>query len=292
MKRILFLLLCVLIVYSGYAQNPDGKDEMILLKPEQKSKSDSSKIKIIRDSIYIFQSKPVSELFMIGKNSYKKGNKKSNGQSRPFKGHWSGFNYGFVTFTKLSDTWKDIELDWSHSFAMQFNFLKYSINLSARNNFGLVTGMGFEYQRLRFNKNDISLIKADGDLTIIHPTDIYPEIASIKRSCFKNLYLTIPILFEVQFPACSRKRAYVSGGIMGGLRLHSKTKIVYDDKDGDKHRKKNKGDFNVTPFKADFIAKIGYRSLNFWGSYTLNHMFKAHKAPKAHPYTIGIGLSF
>ena len=291
MKQILFLL-CVFIVFSGYAQQPDGKDELIILKPEQKNKPDSSKIRILRDSNHIFQSKPVSELFMIGKNSYKKGNKNPFGQYIPFKGHWSGFNYGFVTFAKIPDGWKDMELDWGHSFAMQFNVLKYSINLSNRNNFGLVTGLGLEYQRLRFNKNNVSIIKEDGDLTIIHPTNIYPEIASIKRSSFKNLYLTVPLLVEVQFPAHCSRRMYVSGGVMGGLRLHSKTKIVYEDKDGDKHKKKNKGDFNMIPFKADVLAKIGYNNLNLWGSYTLSNMFKADKAPKLHPYTIGLGISF
>lgn len=41
-----------------------------------------------------------------------------------------------------------------NSFVMQFNVFQQSINLVPRNNFGIVVGLGLEYQRLRFdNKN-------------------------------------------------------------------------------------------------------------------------------------------
>ena len=81
-----------------------------------------------------------------------------------------------------------MELDWSHSFAMQFNVFKHSINLVHRNNFGIVWGAGFEYQRLRFENNYSSVTWADHQLI---PIDLHEndKIASVKRSSFKTFYL-------------------------------------------------------------------------------------------------------
>ena len=64
---------------------------------------------------------------------------------------------------------------------------------------------------------------------------------------------------------------------MGGVRLHSKTKVVYKDSSGDKHKKKEKNNFNMVPFKADLVGRVGYKRLSLWGSYTLTNMFKSDK---------------
>lgn len=272
---------------------PDNLPELKSIPKEQFTAQDTNQMKIIGDTENEPKQKTVSELFIIGKGTYKKGGASgSANQMRAFKGHWSGFSYGFVNFTEVPDNMKGLELDWGHSFAMQFNLLKYSINLVPRNNFGLVTGVGLEYQRLRFNNDNFSIAKKDGDIVPVIPTDVYPNIKSITRSTFKNLYLTIPLMMEVQFPAKNTNRMYVSAGFMGGLRMHSKTKIVYKDQDGDKVKKKGKGNFNMVPFKADAIARIGYRGVNVWGSYTLTNMFKNSDIPDIHAYTIGLGVTF
>lgn len=294
MKPILFLL-CSLLSLPVFSQSKDALDkdqELLIITADQTSPQDSSKIKIFRNSENKHRENTINEIFIIGKNAYKRGNRNPMGRYIPFKGHWSGFNYGFVNFANLPKEWDNLELDWTHSFAMQFNPLKHSINLASHNNFGLVTGLGLEYQRLRFNNDNISIVKSNGKLDVVYPLDENPNIHRIKRSTFKNLYLTIPLLMEVQFPKRNTKRMYLSGGIMGGLRIHSKTKIVYTDNDGDTHKKKDKGDFNMVPFKADVIGRIGYRGINVWGSYTLTNMFKSNSAPDLHLYTVGLGATF
>ena len=79
---------------------------------------------------------------------------------------------------------------------------------------------------------------------------------------------------------------------MGWVRLHSKTKVVYKDSSGDKHKKKEKNNFNMVPFKADLVGRVGYKRLSLWGSYTLTNMFKSDKGPELHAYTVGIGVTF
>lgn len=294
MKIILFLF-CFCLVSQLQAQTStdslNQKKELQLITPGRSVTQDTSKIKVLRDSAYQQKENNVSELFSIGKNAYKKGQVPPTGYYTSFKGHWNGFYYGFINYAHLPEAWKKLQLDWSHSFAMQFNFCKYNINLSKHNHYGLITGIGIEYQRLRFNNDNISLRKSEGNLEIIYPLQEYPDINKIKRSTFKNLHLTVPILMEVQFPAKASRsnRMYVSGGIMGGIRMHSKTKIVYKDEDNNKHKKKNKGNFNMGPFKADVIARIGYKKINIWGSYTLTNMFESKDL---HLYTTGLGLTF
>ena len=288
--KIILLLLCSLYMTSLSAQNKG--QEIIISNP--KPVRDTSEIIILRDKkSHAPKENSVSELFIAGKNAYRKGRAASRNQFRPFTGHRSGFNYGFVNFTNLPDAWKSLKLNWSHSFAMQFNLCKYSINLTPRNNFGMVTGLGLEYQRLRFDNDYVSIAKTTGGIEIQDIRHLYDNLFTVKRSSFKVLYLTIPLLAEVQFPASKNtKRMYVSGGFMGGVRMHSKTKIVYKDENGDKYKKKKKGDFNMVPFKVDVVGRIGYRNLNVWGSYTLTNMFSLDDGPGIHTYTVGLGLTF
>lgn len=292
MKIILFLF-CISIVFPLRAQKSgeflNHTKTIRLTSPEYNTAKDSTYTLRSTDSLQ--KTNNVSELFGIGKKACQKGPANPMGRYASFKGHWSGFYYGFVNIAKLSECWNDLELDWNRSFAMQFNAFKYNINLSKRNHFGLVTGLGLEYQRLRFNNNYITIEKSNNDLNII---DLHEQLetGSIKRSSFKNLYLTIPLLLEIQFPAKHSKKMYVSGGIMGGVRMHSKTKIVYEDNEGNKHKQKKKGNFNTTPFKADAIARLGFKNINVWGSYTLTNMFYAENTPDLHLYTVGVGLSF
>lgn len=235
----------------------------------------------------------VSELFAVGEKTYKKANLENYST---FKGHWKGFHFGFMNFANLPDGWEDMELDMGSSFSMQFNFANYSVNLNSRGNIGLVTGLGIEYQRFRFSDENTTLIKEKGNTIPVHVQDIYTEdnIDHVQRSSFKNLYLTIPFIFEVQFPAAkaAKKRIYASAGFMGGVRMHSKTKIVYRDSDDDKRKEKMKGNFHVVPFKVDVTGRIGYRNINIWGSYTLTNLFKSNTMPDLKVYTLGFGLLF
>lgn len=275
MKAILFLA-CMLAALSAFPQTPRDTTGGNGNNSEGKAKGMS-----------------VSELFAVGEKTYKKANLENYST---FKGHWKGFHFGFMNFANLPDGWEDMELDMGSSFSMQFNFANYSVNFNSRGNIGLVTGLGIEYQRFRFSDENITLIKEEGNTIPVHVQDIYTEdnIDHVQRSSFKNLYLTIPFIFEVQFPAAkaAKKRIYASAGFMGGVRMHSKTKIVYRDSDDDKQKEKMKGNFHVVPFKVDVTGRIGYRNINIWGSYTLTNLFKSNTMPDLKVYTLGFGLLF
>lgn len=259
------------------------KKKKIYIYTEEQSTSDQN-----------FSEDSNPEIEILGKNHYKRSFGSHHGY-RNFDGHWCGFYFGFVNFANADySLYPDrndefMDLDYGKSFVMQFNVFQQSINLVPRNNFGLVVGLGLEYQRLRFSDKNRS-VKLDDHNRII-PWELNPDW-NVKRNSFKVLYLTVPLLMEVQFPAKYRKSMYVSAGIMGGIRLHSKTKVVYNNVNGNKKKDKVSDDFSMIPVKADVVARIGYHNLNVWASYTLTEMFKSGKGPELHPYSIGFGVSF
>lgn len=228
----------------------------------------------------------VSELFVIGKKTYQE-------DYTPFKGHSRGFHVGFMNFAHLPEMYDGMKLKGSGSFTFQFNIFNHNIGLNKRNNIGLITGLGLEYQRFRLDNSDYTLAKIDGATSLVNAKERYSDIESVKRSSFKNLYLTIPLMLEVQFPASkyASKRFYVSGGFMGGVRMHSKTKVVYHNTNHKIEKQKQKGNFNVVPFKVDAIARIGYSKISIWGGYTITNLFKDKNLTDLNVYTIGFGLN-
>ena len=103
--KILLAIILIFPIFNIVAQNPVqpkdstvGKDELIIISPEKKVHSDTSELMIIRDSSQKHKEANISELFIIGRNAYKRGHICKNDQYPPFEGHWSGFYYGFVNF--------------------------------------------------------------------------------------------------------------------------------------------------------------------------------------------------
>ncbi len=267
MKTIL-LFLCLLIVSAGFSQTPQNN----------------------RDTTKQKNAQSVAELFAIGKKTYQKDDIPFKGY---FKGHSRGFHVGFMNFANLPEKYNGMKLNGSGSFTFQFNIFNHNIGLNKRNNFGLITGLGLEYQRFRFDNADYTITKIDGTTSLIKNKEKYNDIESVKRSSFKNLYLTIPLMLEIQFPASkyAEKRFYVSGGFMGGIRMHSKTKVVYHNTNNKKEKEKHKGNFNIVPFKVDAIARIGYGKISLWGGYTITNLFKDKNLTDLNIYTIGFGLN-
>ena len=216
-------------------------------------------------------------------------------ESRPnkFRGHWNGFYFGFVNFgkTNYSKYGGDdfMELDWASSFTMHFNFAKFSFGLSPRQRFGIFTGFGLDYSRLCFD-GDITVRRKKGEmLHAVALSDL--GIEEVKRSTFKALYLTIPLMLEKQIPAPHWKRFYVSTGFIGGIRLHSKTKVVYTSEKGNKRKLKENGSYGMVPFKVDHTLRVGYRGVCIWGNYSLTNMFNKNRAPELRPFAVGFGIT-
>mgnify|MGYP000923731005 FL=1 len=163
--------------------------------------------------------------------------------------------------------------------------MQYSIGLGS-DKVGLVTGMGLEFNNYHFS-NPISLKIEDG-ITTVDSSYINADYR-VDKTKLSTTNLTLPLLLEFQIPTGEKKhRIYMSAGIIGGLRLGSHTKVVYDD--GDKRKDKNRGDFNIATFRYGFTARMGYRAIRLYANYYPVQLFEKDKGPEVYPFSVGLVL--
>ena len=206
------------------------------------------------------------------------------GHNPKFKGHWSGFEMGINTFVNANyDGYSPNFMDLNHnkSFEAGINFLQYDIGLQRNlTNIGIVTGLGLTLNDYRVS-NDNTIENFDG---VVRPVDLDPN--GLSKSKLSTSFLTLPVMMEFQFPVSGHcKPFYVSGGVIGGLKLGSHTKVKYH---GDKS--KNHDDFNINPFRYGTTVRIGYRGINLFGTYYFSDFFRSGRGPEINPFTIGIVL--
>lgn len=205
-----------------------------------------------------------------------------------FKGNWAGIELGFNGYAKedySNYTVKNfMDLRTIKSINFRLNLVQIDLGIQkAKNNMGFVTGLGIESKNFRF-ENRYTLQNIEG---VTQPEPITHD--RLKKSKLHVLYVTAPILFEMQFPTQSNNRFHVSAGLEGGFRLSSHTKIKYNDGDGWK-KSKNRNSFNLNDFKLDAQLRIGYQRTHIFFSYALIDLFEKNKGPKLTPITIGINF--
>jgi len=236
-----------------------------------------------------------------------------------FNGHWAGFDIGFngyvnpdfnMNFSKENEY---LDLRMEKSIAVNLNFFEQNIPLSKNHKWGIVTGLGLNFNDYRFMRPT----RLSMDSSAIEGY-LYDDI-SIRKSKLSAYYLALPVLFEFQTaPAYHKNGFHINTGVVIGARLSSHTKVYYnelntpyfltqfvpDPEDPDQGhyetvytsvspndpKEHHYGDWFLQPFKFDATVRIGWNFLNFWANYSLNTMFREGKGPELYPWSAGITL--
>lgn len=206
-----------------------------------------------------------------------------------FSGHWSGVGVGFNMFFNpdyseySSDFMKN---DIFRSNSTYINLIQQSIGLQRnRNTIGLVTGLGLCLQSYRLDRNTTIQMT---DAGLIEPRLLYFD--KNQKSKLSIFSLMVPLLSEFQIPVNHYKnRIYVSGGLYGGVRLSSHTKIKYR-LERKKEKLKTPGHYYLQDLKYGLMVRAGYRSVHLFATYELVPLFRDHKGPGLTPVTFGITL--
>jgi hypothetical protein len=208
---------------------------------------------------------------------------------KEFKGHWAGFEFGLNNYVdkdlSISRTPENefMDVNTGKSWNFNLNFAQYSAGFGT-DHIGIVTGMGFEWSN--YHLNDSSIQKLDGEIA----ARVIPE--STTKNRLQTTYLTIPLLIEVQFPGKDRDdRAYLSAGVIGGVKLFSHTKIKYVE-DGIDRKEKIKSDYYLSPLRYGFTARAGYKALKLYVNYYPTPLFMANRGPELYPVAAGLVVSF
>ena len=253
--------------------------------------SDTTKIGIGDKDISIVEDDEGTSIKVTDSEDDQEKSEKSEKKKKKFKGHWSGFEFGINNFVddnfSMDRTAGEqfMDLNTGRSWNFNWNIKQYSIGLGS-NRFGIVSGLGLEFNSYHFD-GDNNIQKIDG---YIVSKDDYPS--PLEKSKLKTTFLRVPVMLELQLLNAKRsKRLYISGGVIGGLKLGSSSKVVYKE-DGKKQKDKIHDDFNINPLRCGLTARIGYRNLNLFGNYYLTPFFEKDNDPELYPITVGLAFSF
>ncbi|MGQ9621015.1 MAG: outer membrane beta-barrel protein [Bacteroidales bacterium] len=205
---------------------------------------------------------------------------------RIFKGHWAGIEIGFNNL--LSDDYSfvlpdDIDYMTLHSgksTCFNLNFAQQSLGFTRR--VGLVTGLGLNWNNYHFDGNNNIVKGSDGRIVMLDPGE------PLKKSKFTTVYLTLPVMLEIQIPTDS-KQINLSGGVIGAVKLGSHSKMVYENGD----RVKSDDDFSLNMLRYGVTARAGFENINLYATYYPVSLFKSGKGPGGYSlYPFEIGFAF
>jgi len=287
MKKITFVLFTLLITLGIYAQETDST----LVEMKEELNNDTTNIRFKRKTVKIIEEEEGTKILVQKKENCEKSI--WNDDEKRFKGSWSGFSVGMSNYLdkdfSLSRTTDNefMDLNTGKSWNMNLNFAQYSINL-INNKFGIVTGLGLEWNYYRFDNNNT--IQKNDEGVIVEDASTYAGM-NIQKSKLSTTYATVPILLEFHSSADQNKGVVVSAGVIGAIKIGSNTKIVYKE-EGDENKDKKRDDYNLSPLKYGLTARIGVGDWLIYGNYYLTSLFEKDKGPELYPFSIGIALSF
>ncbi len=209
-----------------------------------------------------------------------------------FEAHWAGVEVGLNNYLTpdlslvLPAGQEFMDLNTGKSWNWNLNIADFGIPLGT-SYVGIVSGLGFEFINYNFDGQN-SIMKDLDNGQIIEYIPSYAE--SISKSKMNITYITAPLLLEFQIPAGKHDRIHVSAGVIGGLKLWSNTKIKYRES-GDKSKEKNKSDYNLSPLRWGFTARVGYEEVSLFANYYMTSLFKPNTGPELYPFTIGIAIT-
>lgn len=213
--------------------------------------------------------------------------KKSDLGRRHFRGHWSGLELGlnnYVTSTSSMVLPSDINyMNLNSGKSINFNLNLPQISIGFTRHVGLVTGLGINWNNYRFEGNNSIEKDSAGMIGPLTPNGI------LKKSKLATVYLTLPLLLEMQLPV-ENHHFNVAAGFIGALKLGSHTKMVMEGA----HDIKSYDDFNLNLLRCGATARIGYGNIQVYGTYYLTPLFEKGMGPGGYdlfPFEIGISLS-
>jgi len=210
-------------------------------------------------------------------------------KKKKFKPNFAGVELGLNNYVtpdfdmNLPANASYMDLNTGKSWNVNLNILEYGLGLGT-DKIGFVTGLGFEMTNYVFDFQNSIAKDVNGDIMEYIPLDA----GNIVKSKFNMTYLTAPLLLEIHIPT-GRKYIHLSGGLIGGVKIASNTKIKYEIS-GQKSKEKDKGDFNLAPLRYGATVRVGYRAIKLFANYYFTPLFSENSGPELYPFSIGLSL--
>ncbi len=279
MKALYALIALFFLGYVSYAQE---ETEEVLDPTETENESDTMKMKFGKTQVLVINKTPDPD-------SSDTDDEDEPGKKRKSEAHWAGLDVGFTLLmdqnreNSFSDNpyWKN---DAAKSQVWNLNLLEKKFNFGTPY-VGLTTGLGFSFASVAFRDNFLIESTSDSVYAVMDTANVY------SKNKLKASYLTIPLLLEFNTSADKDKSFYLAAGVVGGVRLTSKTKRQ-GEFDGKEFKEKVKGPFSLNPFKVDAAVRLGYANWGVFANYSLLPLFDKGKTVDLYPLTFGLSLNF
>jgi len=280
----------------------EGED--VVIADEGAAAKDTSVIRI-GDNVLVIEDTDDETVIRIGKKNVRiteegqndsRGNEDSSDyhyrshNDDAFRGHLGGFELGLNSygegFWNTSLEAEDGYLDLNSSKSIAFNIISPGVSLGITKRFGLVASLGLNFNNYRFSGNNSVSVDEDGILMPVFP----PLSVNYEKSKLATLYAVLPVMLEGQIPVTHSSSVNIGVGVIGGVKLGSHTKAVYNE-DG-KQKVKNRDDFSLNLLRYGVTARVGYEMLQVYSTCYLSPMFEKGKGPELYPFEVGIALTF
>lgn len=211
------------------------------------------------------------------------GNKKGGDKSIA---HWAGFEMG-VNGWMNSDNSINLEnsaydLNYSNSLFVNLNIAEQKIPFFAGHG-GLVTGLGFNFNHFAFKGNTQLDYNTDSTWTTTGNDFNY------SKNKLNVTYLTLPLMLEFNTDLEDDHNFHIGFGVQGGFKLLAKTKQKYDF-EGQGYKENVRGHYNINPWRADAVARIGYKGFTLFANYPLTQFFEEGTGPELYTFQVGVRL--
>lgn len=246
--------------------------DTIVASPDQ----DTTIVRIGKKDVKVIDHNDGTEI-LWGKDKHRRD------RSGRFNGHWEGIEFGFNGFDEADySDYNGIEfMSLNQGKSAEFNLNFYELNIGlAKSYVGLVSGMGLSFNSYRF-ENPYTLVKG---ATRTEPVLLdYEDLSKTKLAVS---YLNVPLLLEFQIPVNQNEgRLFINAGLVGGVKLGSHTKVKHGDT-----KDKDRSGFNLNSFKYSATARVGYKDVSLFATYSLTPLFQSGKGPELTPFTVGISF--
>lgn len=313
MKRCVIIMIIFLsIALNAKPQDTQKKDSASLNNKEQNlpKKSDTTRIKLGNKGIAIIDDGKGTSVKVEDLDQSKESdddnevldidnNKNDNKKYSHFKGHWGGFEFGMNNFMNKNfsmsrsaannDLYMDINT--GRSWNVNLNLFQHSFGFGT-DIFGLVTGLGLEFNDYHFDgNNNIQKDATSGNTAILVYSKLGDTI-NLEKSKISTGYLTLPLMLEFQLPGSVKnsKRIHIAAGVIGGLKMGSHSKVEYYV-NGKLQKDIVNSDFNIRSLRYAYTVRVGYGNLSVFANYYATTFFEQGKGPELYPFAIGLSLS-
>ncbi|MFT5778326.1 MAG: hypothetical protein ACI837_001282 [Crocinitomicaceae bacterium] len=286
MKLFYALLAALMLSPFGFAQEQSETETEI--ESEEKLDPDTTRINLGKTTLIFIENNGVGDE-EDGLPWTEERIEEEEKKSKHSEAHWAGVDLGvgILMDANMDNNFTDHPY-WKNDIAksLVFNLNVYEHKFNFGTPFvGLTTGLGFSFTSVGFNDNYLLTTNAD---TLFAEID---TVNSYSKNKLKASYLTVPLMLEFMTNRDEGKSFYLAAGVVGGVRIASKTKRV-GEFEGKEFKEKVKGTYALNPFKLDAAVRLGYGNFGAFANYSLLPLFDTKKTLEVYPLTFGLSLNF